>query len=355
MTRNYRTGLVVGKFCPLHLGHEFLISQAARQCETVVVISYTKPEFDSAEFAGAGPGRRERWLRARFPALEILVLDDERLARACVARGLPVRSLPHNDDSADKHRRFVAWVCTALLGRSADVVFTSEDYGDGFAAVLAEYFGTPVAHVCVDRERQAVPASGTAIRADIDRRRALLAPEVYADFVRRACFLGGESSGKSTLAERFARAIGSVHVPEFGRHWWHHRNGCFVFDDMLHIGRSQVEAEDRLAASANGWLSCDTSPLTTLFYSLDLFDRADPALERLAARAYDAVFLCAPDFPFVQDGTRREAAFRTRQHAWYVRELTRRRIPFVELTGPVEHRLATVIAATGTGVASTGV
>ena len=41
----FRRGLVVGKFCPLHLGHELLIRRAQTECEELVVLSYTKPGF----------------------------------------------------------------------------------------------------------------------------------------------------------------------------------------------------------------------------------------------------------------------------------------------------------------------
>ncbi|TWI66489.1 NadR type nicotinamide-nucleotide adenylyltransferase [Pseudoduganella lurida] len=338
----FRTGLVVGKFCPLHLGHELVIRHAARHCSDVVVISYTKPEFPGCE-----PPRRERWLRERFPEADVLVLDDARLAAHCTARGLPVRTLPDNTAPDEMHREFVAWLCTALLGRTVDAVFTSESYGDGFAATLARRFGHPVQHVCVDRARHEIPVSGTTVRADVGRHRALLAPSVYADFVPRAAFLGGESSGKSTLAGRFGAVAGNACVPEFGREWWHRRGGEFGFDDMLHIARTQVGMEHERVAQTSGWLACDTTPLTTLFYSLDLFGRADPELERLARRPYDAVFLCAPDFAFVQDGTRREPAFRLQQHAWYVCQLHERGVPYVELAGTIEERLAVVLATTG--------
>lgn len=340
--KRFGRGLVVGKFCPLHRGHELVIGTASAQCEAVVVISYTKPEF-----AGAEPHRRERWLRERFPAATVLVLDDERLVQHCRARGLPRRVLPDNDAADDVHRDFVAWLCTLLLGQTVDAVFTSEAYGPGFAQVLARSFGHPVQHVSVDPARRAFPASGTAVRADVHGLRHLLAPPVYADFVRRCCFLGGESSGKSTLAQALADAIGSVCVPEFGRTWWEHRDGALTFDDMLLIARAQVAAEERLAGTARAWLSCDTSPLTTLFYSGELFGRAHAELARLAERRYDAVFLCAPDFPFVQDGTRQGAAFRARQHAWYLTELARRGMPYVELAGSVARRLATVLQIIG--------
>ena len=339
---NFRAGLVVGKFCPLHRGHELLIGQAAAQCGTLLVISYTKPEFP-----GMPPALRETWLRERFPEATVVVLDDERLAGHCRRLGLTIRTMPANAAPDAEHRAFVAWVCTSLLGRTVDAVFTSESYGDGFAQALAASFGHPVRHVSVDPGRRAVPVSGTAVRGDVHGRRAMLAPSVYGHFVRRACFLGGESSGKTSMAEALAAAIGSVCVPEFGRTWWEHRRGELAFDDLLHIGLEQVAAEERLAGTARRWLSCDTSPLTTLFYSGDLFDRADPTLEALAERRYDAVFLCAPDFPFVQDGTRRGDAFRLRQHAWYLDQLAARGVPYVELAGSPARRLALALASIG--------
>ena len=36
-------GLVVGKFAPLHLGHEWLIEQSASHCEHLLLLSYSKP------------------------------------------------------------------------------------------------------------------------------------------------------------------------------------------------------------------------------------------------------------------------------------------------------------------------
>jgi nicotinamide riboside kinase len=49
--------------------------------------------------------------------------------------------------------------------------------------------------------------------------------------------------------------------------------------------------------------------------------------------------LCAPDIPFVQDGTRRDATFRARQHERYLSELERRHTPFVLLEGSLAARL----------------
>jgi HTH-type transcriptional regulator, transcriptional repressor of NAD biosynthesis genes len=89
-------------------------------------------------------------------------------------------------------------------------------------------------------------------------------------------------------------------------------------------------------------LFCDTSPLTTLFYCLDQFGQAPAELVSLAERSYALTVLCAPDFEFVQDGTRREPEFRLKQHEWYVRELQQRGIPYIEVHGSIEARVEQV-------------
>jgi NadR type nicotinamide-nucleotide adenylyltransferase len=162
--------------------------------------------------------------------------------------------------------------------------------------------------------------------------------------ILRVALIGGESTGKSTLAKALAEALGTVWAHEYGRELWEARQGRLVFDDLLHIGRTQVEREERLARDARGVLICDTTPLTTALYSEVLFATVAEELEQLARRPYDLVFLCQPDFPLVQDGTRRDEAFRQFQHAWYLRAMQRDGVAHVTLAGPLEERLERAIA-----------
>jgi HTH-type transcriptional repressor of NAD biosynthesis genes len=60
----------------------------------------------------------------------------------------------------------------------------------------------------------------------------------------------------------------------------------------------------------------------------------------LSHQPYAVTFVCAPDFAFVQDGTRIDAAFRLRQHDWYCAELDRRGIAYTLLRGSVAGRVA---------------
>ncbi len=347
----YRCGLVVGKFCPLHLGHMHLIRSALDACEEVLVVSYTRPEF-----ARCGPAAREAWLAALFPQVKRLVVDDALLQAQCARRGIaPSMPVPDNGAPDAVHREFTAWLCWALADTVVDAVFTSESYGDGFAAALGAYLssrmGRPasVRHVSVDPERCRVPVSGTQVRSDPHAWRGFLDPLVYADFVDRICVLGGESSGKTTLVEGLAAALDTVGVPEFGRLHWEARGGLLAYEDMRAIAEAQVEMEATLARQARRWLVCDGSALTSAFYSQDGFGKIDPRVEALARRPYAVTLVCAPDFPFVQDGTRRDAAFRARQHAWYIDALEQAGVDYAVLTGPVRQRVAAALALLGVG------
>ena len=305
--KKFHTGLVVGKFAPLHLGHEMLIRAALDACEHLVLLSYSRPEFPGCE-----PSRRAEWLASRFPQTTRIVLDHN------------IDPLPDNSASDDTHRAFCASILRRHLDRPIDAIFTSEPYGPGFAADLAVRQASPVAHISIDQARTLVPVSGTAMRADIHGLRHFLSPEVYATFINRVAFLGGESTGKSTLAAAMARETGTTYVAEYGRELWNERGGQLEFDDLLAIAREQISREESalLDPATQRFLFCDTTPLTTLFYSLEMFGRAEAELEQLSKRFYHQLFLCADDIAFSQDGTRRNAEFRKRGQDWYRNQLS---------------------------------
>src|SRR5262249_1969100 len=256
----YQRGLVVGKLSPLHRGHELLIQRAFEMCEEVVLISYSNPEFPGCEAE-----RRERWLAQLFTQATRLVISEKPFREQFPIGPL---TMPLNEAEESAHRRLVGFLCQKVLRVTVDAVFTSEHYGDGFARELTAYFreknpsAPEVRHVLVDLERHQVPISATAIRADMHSHRHFLSPCVYASFVRRVCMLGGESSGKSTLAKALAQHFETVHVPEYGRELWEAKNGALSFEDMLRIAEAQVTAEEQACLEADRFVFCDTSPLT---------------------------------------------------------------------------------------------
>jgi HTH-type transcriptional repressor of NAD biosynthesis genes len=335
--QHFKLGLVVGKFSPLHLGHEFLIDQAARQCDRLLILSYANPEFERCEAA-----QRRRWLAARFPQHEAVVIDDEWLRRRCDASGIGYHTIPNNGSNDASQQEFLAWLLKSVLCYQLDAFFCSENYGRKCARVLSHALGCDVKAVTVDLDRSHMPVSGTQIRRNPHQRSRWMNPDVRSTFVSRIAILGGESSGKTTLAAALADHFETLWVAEYGRELWEAKEGALDESDLMNIGHEQIGREEAALRAANRYLFCDTSPLTTAGYSGWMFGRVDPRLLALATRAYDAVVLCQPDFPFVQDGTRRENAFRVQQHAWYFEQITGMQCPFMEAAGSVPQRVSTV-------------
>ncbi|HWX35581.1 MAG TPA: AAA family ATPase [Steroidobacteraceae bacterium] len=333
----FALGLVVGKFSPLHLGHEWLIDQAARRCDRLLILSYANPELHRCEAP-----QRHLWLTSRFPDHETIVIDDEWLRQKCTARGVSARPLPANDSSDEVQQQFLAWLLESVLQRSPDAMFCSENYGPQCAATLTRSLGHTVEAVLVDLHRGRVPISARQIREDPHLQRHWLAPDVRASFIHRIAVLGGESSGKSSLTAALAAHFDTVWACEYGRELWDRQSGVLSESDLLKIAHEQIRREEAGLRLANRYLFCDTSPLTTAGYAGWMFGRVDPMLAALAKRDYDAVVLCRPDFPFVQDGTRRDEAFRLEQHRWYQKQIAQLRCPSLEAAGSVPDRVSSV-------------
>lgn len=309
-----RLGVTIGKFYPFHLGHDLLVREAKARCDRLVVIVGWKP-------GQALPGElRASWLREAHPDVEVLLALE---------------------DVPDAPEPWARRTLEELRGRRPEVAFTSEPYGEPWAAAMG------CRHEAIDVARARVPTSGTALREDLGRHWEFLTPPAKAHFARRVVVLGVESSGTTTLATALAERLRTVWVPEVGRAWWEarrHLDAPWTEADFLAIARRQAALEDDLARLANRVLICDTDPLATTVWHRRYLGARSTALEAFAAtRAADLHLLTAPDFPFVQDGTREDGPHRTAMHAWFKDALAGR--SHLELTGPPEARLAAALAA----------
>ena len=161
----------------------------------------------------------------------------------------------------------------------------------------------------------------------------------------RIALLGGESSGKTTLAQALAQALDTCWVPEYGRQLWESLRRTLSVDELLAVARRQVALEDESSVTANGWLVCDTTPLTTLQYCLHDHGHAPAALHALARRPYALTVVCEPDFDFVQDGCRRDGGFRAEQHRWALDQLAAQGMAWLAVGGSTPQRLHKVLQA----------
>ena len=166
--------------------------------------------------------------------------------------------------------------------------------------------------------------------------------------LRRLALLGGESTGKTTLARALAERLHTAWVPEYGRQRWEELRATLSVDELVAVARRQIDWEERAAAAIDtpaAWLVCDTTPLTTLQYCLHDHGSAPAELQAMALRRYDLTVVCEPDFEFVQDGCRRDDSFRSAQQAWTVARLAEMGVQAVQVRGPVPRRVEQVLDA----------
>ncbi len=314
-----RSGLILGKFLPPHAGHLHLIATARGMVDelTVLVCSLAREPIPGA--------LRVTWLRELVPGVRIVHLDEE----------LP--SEPHDDP-----RFWELW--TAAIHRSLgfvpDVVFTSEDYGDELARRVG------ARHVLVDRERTAVPVSGTAIRADPMKHWLNLPPPVRPWFTRRVVVTGSESTGKTQLAARLAAALGTVAAPEFARDYLDGKTAPLDRHDIEVIAVGHLEQEARYARRADRVLVMDTDLFSTLVYGEHYYGSVEPWIARVAReRRGDLYLLLDVDVPWVADPQRDRGDRREEMHALFRATLERSGAPYVTISGNWTERLERAMAA----------
>jgi HTH-type transcriptional repressor of NAD biosynthesis genes len=309
--KRFRTGVVVGKFWPPHLGHHHLIDVAAAQCDRLTVIVAERSDQDL-------PGEiRAACLREMHPAAEVIVVDDN-----------------VTDDSAS----WAEYTCR-ILGQVPEAAFTSEDYGEPWARAMGAH------HVSVDRGRRVVACSGRMIRADPLGHLAFLSPFMRAVYVRRVAVVGAESTGTTTLALALAAHYRTDYVPEYGREysaakWRDGYTAAWETSEFTAIAAEQARREDDAARTADRVVICDTDVFATTVWHRRYMGRRSPDVETMAAeRRADLYLLTGDEIPFVQDGLRDGEHVRSDMHRMFVAELELTRRWWRLVTGSPEQRL----------------
>lgn len=168
--------------------------------------------------------------------------------------------------------------------------------------------------------------------------------------IKKIVFLGGPSTGKTTLCEALAEKFNTITVPEYGREYWqeHQVNRRLTPEQLLHIAQTQNQWEDQASIQASEFLFCDTSAFTTWHFAMHYHQQALPALEQLAKECwqrYDLVVLCGDDIPYDDTWERSGDANRHEFQTFLCQYLTEHKIEYVEIKGSVKQRVARVLEA----------
>ncbi len=316
-----KTGLTLGKFSPLHCGHQLVIETALREVDQLLVMIYDSPETTSIPLPV-----RAAWLKKLYPQAEIVEAWD---GPAEVGYTPEIMRLQET------------FILKRLNGRKITHFYSSEPYGEHVSIALGAENRT------VDQGRSTVPISGTRIRANPFSSRQFMPDVVYRDHITNVVFLGAPSTGKTSMAEAMAADFNTVWMPEYGREYWetHQVNRRLTLQQLVEIAAGHLIREDAALLQARDYLFTDTNVLTTRIFSYYYHDSAAPDLENMAlqhAGRYDLVFLCDIDIPFDNTWDRSGEVNRATMQKQIIADLHCRKIPFITLRGDLEARKSQV-------------
>jgi len=309
-------GIVIGKFMPVHAGHVALIRFASTQCDELIV-SMSYRDDDSI------PGN------LRFSWLNEIFKDDSTIKLNLVKDDFDTETLAWPE-------RTNLWASFLRKQYGAiDVIISSEDYGP----LLADHLSCK--HISFDLHRKQIPVSAALIRQKPFTYWEFIPEVVRPYFVKKICFYGPESTGKSFMAEKLAAYYHTEWVPEVSRELVDSNE--FTVEDIIKIGIAQTQRVFDKTKTANRILFCDSDLITTQIYSRHYLKEVPPILFKLEKQIiYDHYFLFDIDVPWVNDGLRDLGERRKEMFEVFKAELEARKIPYILVKGNFEERTSFV-------------
>jgi HTH-type transcriptional repressor of NAD biosynthesis genes len=307
-----KRGLVIGKFMPIHEGHIALIRFAALHCDEVIV----SMSFKMSDVIH--PVLRFEWIKEIFKesaSIKPFMIPDD-----------------FDNELLTIEERTAVWAnAIKKVYPKIDLVVTSEPYGVPFAKFLGAQ------HNIFDLDRTRIPISATMIRSNPFSQWKFIPEIVRPFFVKKVCFYGPESTGKSTMAKKMATLYDTEFVPEVAREFITSNN--FTSDDIVRVGKAQTQRINEKLRTANKVLFCDTDLITTEIYSQHYLHTVPPIiLELEKAISYDRYFLFSPDVTWVDDGLRDLGSRRDEMYEVFKNELKNRNIDYIKVEGDYEQR-----------------
>ena len=311
-------GLTLGKFAPLHAGHQLVIETALAEVQELVVLIYDSPQVtDVALSVRAG------WLRSLYPSVEVIEVHD-----GPSEVGYTVEIMAAQE----------ACILRALNGRTISHFYSSEAYGEHVSRALG------AVDCRVDPQRRTHCICATAIRGDAYRHRHFLSPIVYSALITNVVLLGGPSTGKTTLAAALADRHETNWMPEYGREYWHKHqvDRRLTEAQLVSLAHGHLSREDAALGEARRYLFTDTNAITTAVYSQYYHATVGAPLQRLcveACKRYDLVFLCGADIPYEETADRSGEGNRLELQQRTITMLNDLGIDYQLLEGTLDRRL----------------
>lgn len=321
------TGIVLGSFSPLHMGHMNLIMQAKKECGDVLIV-VCGFKNDKGEKVGIPLSLREELIKKTFendPIISVISICDDDYGisgydnqwetwldavwkKSCIP-GYVVKS------SANFYGKV-----TQEKVKNENLVFyvAEQEYYD---AIIGQ------GHKAVLVDRNTFPISATKIRENPMKYWNYIAIPFRPYFQKKILIIGTASEGKTTLTKDLCTYFGVEGTYEFGHEVMEYRRESdevptdqhLTFDDFKSFLDVQYERNTEITANPTKLRICDSDASTTMMYAEDYtqderYDLSKEDLNKLWDYAnskhmfikYDKIFVIPPHAEFVQDGTRDE-------------------------------------------------
>ena len=282
--------MVLGKFMPFHNGHKYLIDSAiSRTTGQVYVYVCTR---DCEPLNGK---KRYELIKNTYRNNELVTIihvDDN--------------SLPQEPEESPNFWSIWYDVVYSRLSKDIklDAIFCSENYGEKFSQILG------IENVVVDLERNLIPISGTAVRANIFKNWRQLPLETRRWLTQKIAIVGPESCGKTTMMYKLADYFRADYLEEYGREYTNHINLTkFGLNDAENIARKHIELyQNKISEAKSNLIFFDTELMTTASWSELLCNNRVPEfiLDNMFTNNnhFDLILFLLPTVKWVDDGTR---------------------------------------------------
>ena len=293
------TGIIFGKFAPLHNGHIKLINEASLQCDVLLVLvsfdnkfQKTLTDFWKEKLTSAN---RVNWLRECYGDMNHIIID---VLDESDLKGYP--------NSWDEYNQLLRDKCIKHFNEdSPTYFFTSETEYD---TKLTEYFPS-TQHKVIDSDRIDVPISATKIRNDLGTYWDYLPRSTQKTLTKTIAIVGTESSGKSTLCKLLANKYDTIAVNEFAKNYiieyLDSNENNIVKTHYPMFARGQLSAINNAKNYGNKFIIADTNALVTGFYEQLYTGSISYAVENcIRNEKYDLVIYLDDGIPWVADGLR---------------------------------------------------
>ena len=149
-----KIGFTIGKFAPLHKGHQYLIETGLKEMDKFYVVIY---ETDVTKISIE---TRANWIKKMYPEVELIYAKN------------PPSQYGLDEESVKVQTDYLKEI---LRGITVTHFYNSEPYGKFVARDLN------IKEIQVDRKREKYPISGTAIRKRMDENEDYIEKMVYND------------------------------------------------------------------------------------------------------------------------------------------------------------------------------